>query len=132
LSATRQGWSERSKLNQAYAENRKFLGPARAPVREEGMLHVDTARWNETPEDLLRLATGAPHPRTRERFLALYQVTQQFSAFGWSKEAGRRHSTVLEWVRKYNERGPAALTFARTGGSSSSPFCLRSESSSAG
>jgi hypothetical protein len=31
-----------------------------------------TARWGQTPEDLRRLATGAPHPRTRERFLALY------------------------------------------------------------
>ena len=35
------------------------------------MLHVDYARWGQTPEDLRRLATGADHRRTRERFLAL-------------------------------------------------------------
>jgi transposase len=44
-------------------------------------------------------------------FQALYEVTQDWSAFGWSKETGRRHSTILDWVRTYNERGPDALTF---------------------
>ena len=41
------------------------------------MLSVDHARWGQTPEDLRRLALSAPHPRTRERFLALYDITQQ-------------------------------------------------------
>jgi len=40
------------------------------------MLHIDTARWGQTPEDLRRLATRAPHRCTRERFLALYEITQ--------------------------------------------------------
>ena len=80
------------------------------------MVHVDTARWNQTPDDLRRLALEAPHPRTRERFQALYEVATHWSAFGWSKEAQRRHSTILEWIGNYNERGPEALTFVRTGG----------------
>jgi transposase len=91
---------------------------------------VDTARWKQTPDDLRRLAVEAPHPRTRERFQALYEVTQDWSAFGWSKETGRRHSTILDWVRTYNERGPDALTFVRTGGRS--PLCPRSASLSTG
>jgi hypothetical protein len=41
------------------------------------MLSVDHARWSQTPEDLRRLAMSAPHPRTRERFLALHDITQQ-------------------------------------------------------
>ena len=85
-------------------------------VREEGMLHVDTARWKQTPDDLRRLSLEAPHPRTRERFQALYEVTKDWSPFAWSKETGRRHSTILDWIRTYNERGPDALTFVRTGG----------------
>jgi hypothetical protein len=93
------------------------------------MLRVDTARWNQTPDDLRRLSVEAPHPRTRERFQALYAVTQDWSAFGWSKETGRRHSTILDWVRTYNERGPEALTFVRTGGPS--PLLSRSARSSA-
>jgi len=95
------------------------------------MVRVDTARWNQTPDDLRRLALEAPHPRTRERFQALYEVAAKtWSAFGWSKETDRRHSTILGWVRTYNERGPDALTFVRTGGNRS-PFSPRLESSSA-
>src|SRR5215211_4037189 len=44
------------------------------------MLRVDHARWGQTAEDLRRLATSAPHLRTRERFLALYEVTQESCA----------------------------------------------------
>lgn len=95
-----------------------------------GVLYVDTARWKQTPDDLRRLSLEAPHPRTRERFQALYEVARNCSAFGWSKETGRRHSTILEWIRTYNERGPDALTFVRTGGNRS-PFFPRLESSSA-
>jgi hypothetical protein len=40
------------------------------------MLSVDHARWGQTPEDLRRLAMGAPHRRTRERFLALHEIAQ--------------------------------------------------------
>ena len=38
------------------------------------MLRVDYARWGQTLEDLRQLATSAPHRRTRERFLALYEI----------------------------------------------------------
>ena len=44
------------------------------------MLRVEYARWGQTPADLRRLATSAPHPRTRERFLALYEITQESCA----------------------------------------------------
>jgi hypothetical protein len=88
------------------------------------MLHVDTARWNQTPEDLRQAALHAAHPRTRERFQALYEVaTQVWSAFGWSKQTERRHSTILEWIRTYNEAGPDALAFVHTGGRT--PLLLR-------
>ena len=40
------------------------------------MLRVDHARWDQTPADLRELAMSASHPRTRERFLALYDITQ--------------------------------------------------------
>src|SRR4051795_9298943 len=44
------------------------------------MLRVDHARWDQTPADLRELAMSAPHPRTRERFLALYEITQESCA----------------------------------------------------
>ena len=81
------------------------------------MLSVDHARWDQTPEDLRRLAVSAPHPRTRERFLVLYDITQQ--SRGVTRVAartGRHPQTVMGWLHAYNGHGPDALVYRRTGG----------------
>jgi hypothetical protein len=44
------------------------------------VLRVDDARWGQTPEDLRHLALSAPHARTRERALALFDITQHSCA----------------------------------------------------
>ncbi len=88
------------------------------------MLRVDYARWGQTPEDLRHLALNAPHARTRERALALFDITQHGCATQVALRTGRRAHTVLGWVHTYNARGPAALTFRRTGGRR--PFFARS------
>ena len=44
------------------------------------MIRVDYARWGQTPEDLRHLALNAPHARTRERALALFDITQHSCA----------------------------------------------------
>ena len=63
------------------------------------MLCVDHARWDQTPEDLRRLALRAPHPRTRERFLALDGITQQSrGATRIAARAGRHPQTVMGWL----------------------------------
>jgi hypothetical protein len=80
------------------------------------VLRVDHARWGQTPEDLRELATGAAHRRTRERFLALYEITQARCATQVAERTGRHPQTVLEWLHLYNERGPEALAYRRTGG----------------
>ena len=80
------------------------------------MLHVDTARWGQTPEDLRQQATSAPHPRTRERFLALYEITRESCATRVAARTRRHPQTVLDWLHRYNTRGPAALAYRRTGG----------------
>ena len=88
------------------------------------MLRVDHARWGQTPEELRQLATSAAHRRTRERFLALYEITQARCATQVAGRAGRHPQTVMEWLHLYNERGPAALAYRRTGGRP--PFAQRS------
>ena len=81
------------------------------------MLSVDHARWGQTPEDLRRLATSAPHRRTRERFLALYDIRQESSgASRVALRAGRHPQTVMGWLHAYNAHGPEALVYRRTGG----------------
>ncbi|MBA3938989.1 MAG: helix-turn-helix domain-containing protein [Planctomycetes bacterium] len=89
------------------------------------MLRVDHARWGQTPEDLRQLATSAAHQRTRERFLVLYEITQARCAAQVAERTSRHPQTVMEWLHLYNEHGPAALAYQRTGGRP--PFAQRSK-----
>ena len=89
------------------------------------MIRVDSARWGQTPEDLRHLALSAPHARTRERALALFDITQHSCATQVAVRTGRRaHTVVMGWVHAYNAQGPDALAFRRTGGRR--PFFARS------
>src|SRR5215217_3392624 len=81
------------------------------------MLLVEHAHWGQTPEDLRRLAVSAPHRRTRERFLALYDIVQgSRGATCIALRAGRHPQTVMGWLHTYNVHGPDALVYRRTGG----------------
>ena len=92
------------------------------------MLHVDYARWDQTPEDLRRLATSAAHQRTRERFLALYEITRESCATRVAARTRRHPQTVMEWLHLYDARGPEALAHRRSGGRP--PFAPRSRPAS--
>src|SRR3954468_11261087 len=74
------------------------------------MLRVDHARWDQTPADLHELAMSASHPRTRERFLALYEITQESCATRVAARTRRHPQTVTEWLHLYNTRGPEAIS----------------------
>ena len=89
------------------------------------MLRVDYARWGGTAEDLRHVALSASHARTRERALALYEITQGSCATRVAACTGRHAQTIMDWVHAYNERGPDALVFRRTGGRP--PFARRSQ-----
>ena len=80
------------------------------------MLRVDVERWRQTIEDLRDAAYRAEHARTRERFLALYEIARGSNATQVAVLTGRCDESVMAWVHAYNERGPTALTFQRTGG----------------
>jgi hypothetical protein len=81
------------------------------------MIRPDLKKWNQSPDDLRRLATDSNHPRTRERFLALYMIaSEQTNATQWAQQTGREDESVLNWVHTYNECGPDALSYRRSGG----------------
>jgi transposase len=83
------------------------------------MIGVEIAKWKQTLEDLRLASLSAPHPRSRERFQALYLIASgQFNATTCAAHIGRQDETVLAWVHLYNERGPDALTYRHTGGRS--------------
>ena len=85
---------------------------------------MDLAKWNQSADDLREAALTAPHARTRERFFALYELTQQNrGATAVARRLGRHLQTLIRWVHRYNADGPTALEFVRTGGVS--PFLTR-------
>src|SRR3954467_2843816 len=91
------------------------------------MVCVEMAKWGQTLEDLRRASVLAAHQRTRERFQALYLIASgRFNATTCAAHVGRQDETVLGWVHRYNEHGPDALTYRRTGGCS--PFFSRKRS----
>jgi hypothetical protein len=81
------------------------------------MVRVEMQKWGQSLDDLRRLALQADHPRTRERFLALSLIADgTHNATTWATQFGRQDDTVLCWVHTYNQEGPDALTYRRTGG----------------
>lgn len=81
------------------------------------MIRPETEKWQQTIADLRRISVQAEHPRTRERFLALYMIgSEQTNATLWAAEIGRDDNTVMNWVHKYNASGPQALYYRHTGG----------------
>ena len=81
------------------------------------MIRPDVGKWNHTADDLRRLSVDSEHARTRERFMALYLIaTGQTNATAWAEETGRCDESLMAWVHAYNEHGPEALVYRRTGG----------------
>ena len=81
------------------------------------MLRVEHEKWEQSLSDLYDRAMKAPHARTRERFMALYEIAgHQANATTWAAKVGRHFQSVHSWVHAYNESGPDALTFRHAGG----------------
>src|SRR5690349_24339367 len=94
------------------------------------VLRVDYERWGQGPEDLHDLAVTAPHARSRERFLALYEMAIMGSrATRVADRIGRHPPSVMHWVQRYNAGGPEAVSYRRTGGRP--PFARRPRPGSA-
>src|SRR3982750_2111859 len=70
------------------------------------VFRVDCARWGQTPEDLRHLALSAPHARTRERALALFDITQHRCASQVAGRTGRRAHTGVDGGPASNQGGP--------------------------
>ena len=89
------------------------------------MIKVEMAKWRQAVEDLRQASLNEAHPRSRERFQALYLIASgQFNATTCAAHIGRQDETVLRWVHLYNKHGPDALAYRHTGGRS--PLLLSS------
>jgi transposase len=87
------------------------------------MVRVEMSKWDQTLEDLRHASVDTAHRRSRERFQALYLIASgRFNATTCAAHIGRQDETALGWVHRYNEHGPDALTYRRTGGRA--PFLM--------
>lgn len=81
------------------------------------MLRPNFSKWEQNLEDIRRLSIKAKHPRSRERFQALYLIgAGQTNATDWAGKIGRNPRTVMDWVHRYNSLGPTSLEYEHTGG----------------
>lgn len=80
------------------------------------MLKVDCSRWHEKVETLREQALKAEHPRSRERFMALYEISKGKSATKVGKETNRHPQTIMGWVHQYNTEGLKGLVYQHSGG----------------
>lgn len=81
------------------------------------MVRPDFKKWHQKAEDMRRLSIEAAHPRSRERFQALYMIgSGQKNASQWAKQINRQKQTVLGWVHDYNEHGSDSIPYQHTGG----------------
>ncbi len=65
----------------------------------ELMLKVNCARWGQSKELLREETLKAEHPRTRERLMALYEISEGKLARSFAEEtsAGSLVKTQLKW-----------------------------------
>lgn len=80
------------------------------------MLRVDTAKWEQSAEDLRRAGFEEGHSRTRERFAALYEMSRGVCPTHLAEPIGRPAQTLMSWVKRYNAEGPQGLHDRPSGG----------------
>jgi transposase len=81
------------------------------------MVRPDFEKWQQTAEEIRRLAIKAEHVRSRERFQALYMIgSGQTNASEWAATIDRQKQTVLGWVHQYNAKGAESLHYRASGG----------------
>lgn len=83
------------------------------------MLRPDFSKWKQNEDDVRRMGIEAEHPRTRERFQAMYMIgSKRSNATHWAQTIQRNPHTVMEWIHTYNWEGPEGLVYRHSGGRS--------------
>ncbi len=75
------------------------------------------ARWQITPGQAREQIYRATTPRERERWHALWLLSQDCSAAQVARVLERDPHTIGEWLSAFAQAGPAALAFEHSGGS---------------
>ena len=73
-------------------------------------------RWNMDVPGVRRRMILAPVHRERERWYALWLLTQGWTAQATAEALERDPHTIGRWASAFGEGGPAALIFEQTDG----------------
>jgi transposase len=82
-----------------------------------GSLQDGLTRWRLDLSQVRERMYRAPTPRERERWHALWLLARGWSAAEVAEALARDPHTIGDWVARFCRGGPAALTFAQSGGS---------------
>jgi transposase len=83
----------------------------------EGYLMGIKTNWGLRPNDFIKESREG-HPRKRERWLALFWLSQNISQSEVARRLGRTRETIRSWQKSFEKRGPLSLEFCRPGGRS--------------
>ena len=74
-------------------------------------------RWRMDEAEVRRRMYRAPTPGERERWHAVWLLTQGLTAAAVGRGQGRDAHTLGQWAKAFAEGGPKALVFEQSGGS---------------
>ena len=74
-------------------------------------------QWCMDEAEVRRRMYRAPTPRERERWHAVWLLTQGWTAAAVGRALERDAHTIGQWAKAFAEGGPKALVFEQTGGS---------------
>ena len=75
-------------------------------------------QWRLDEAEVLRRMYRAPTPGERERWHAVWLLTQGWTEAAVGRALERDAHTIGQWVKAFAQGGPKALVFEQTGGSS--------------
>ena len=73
-------------------------------------------RWQLDKHGIRERMYGAPTPRERERWHALWLLARGWTAVQVADTLERDPHTIGEWLTNFRRAGPTGLTFEQTGG----------------
>jgi hypothetical protein len=79
-------------------------------------IQTGLTRWGLDVRQIREQVYRAPTPRERERWHALWLLTQGWSAAKVAVFLERDPHTIGSWLNAFATDGPAALAFEQTGG----------------
>ena len=74
-------------------------------------------KWQLDPQTVRRLVYTAENARERERWHAVWLMTQGWTAVQVAKALERDAHTIGEWMENLSEKGAEGLMFEQSGGS---------------